>query len=438
MFYRIIQNCRRVCSFAACLLGTAVAITAQQGPPSSQSVTLAWDASPDADVTGYYLYSGVVGTAQTNVLNVAAALTATVSNLLPGSTYFFTVTAYNADEIESEPSNFITYTPTITAPIPAPVAWLKPGAIVYGTGLGMGQLSATSSVAGDFLYDPPAGTVLNAGVAHVLSATFIPLDGDRYATVHTNVNLDVLQKSLIVAVQDATKLYGAALPSLTAGYSGFVNGDTAASLSSPPNLATAATVVGGVGTYPITASGAAASNYTISYMPGTLTVNPATLRITANSTKKRYADPLPPLTASYSGFVNGDRANNLTVQASLNTSATASSPAGNYPINASGATSSNYTINYVAGTLTVLGRSSKDSGIDPNMRFLTPQIFAGNVRLTWSSAPGQTFAIDWKSSLSEPEWKPLSPAITAEGNVTSWSHPLTNNSAFYRLIVYSL
>ena len=31
-----------------------------------------------------------------------------------------------------------------------------------------------------------------------------------------------------------SKVYGAALPALTASYSGFVNGDTAASLTTPP------------------------------------------------------------------------------------------------------------------------------------------------------------------------------------------------------------
>ena len=58
-------------------------------------------------------------------------------------------------------------------------------------------------------------------------------------------------------------------------YTGFVNGDTAASLTTPPSVSTTATTTSLVGTYPITASGAVSSNYTISYVAGTLTVTPA-------------------------------------------------------------------------------------------------------------------------------------------------------------------
>jgi hypothetical protein len=61
---------------------------------------------------------------------------------------------------------------------------------------------------------------------------------------------------------------------LTVGYSGFVNGDTAASLTTAPTVTTTGTASSAVGTYPITASGAVDANYTISYVAGTLTVNP--------------------------------------------------------------------------------------------------------------------------------------------------------------------
>ena len=64
-------------------------------------------------------------------------------------------------------------------------------------------------------------------------------------------------------------------PPLTVSYSGFVNGDTAASLTTPPTVATPATTASAVGTYPVTASGAGSANYTISYASGTLTVGAA-------------------------------------------------------------------------------------------------------------------------------------------------------------------
>ena len=66
-----------------------------------------------------------------------------------------------------------------------------------------------------------------------------------------------------------------------------------------------------------------ASNYTISYVTGTLTVNPAALIITADNQTKVYGAALPTLTASYSGFVNGDTSASLTSPPTLTSSATA-------------------------------------------------------------------------------------------------------------------
>ena len=86
--------------------------------------------------------------------------------------------------------------------------------------------------------------------------------------------LTVTAAALTVTAANETKAYGAANPTLTVSYSGFVNGDTAASLTTPATASTTATAASAVGTYPITASGATSPNYTISYVPGTLTVTP--------------------------------------------------------------------------------------------------------------------------------------------------------------------
>ena len=149
----------------------------------------------------------------------------------------------------------------------------------------------------------------------------------------------------------------AALPTLTATYTGFVNGDTSSSLTTQPTLTSSATASSHVSgsPYSITASGAVDTDYSISYVAGTLTVTPVALIITANDQSKVYGAALPTLTASYSGLVNGDTSASLTTQPTLTTTATASSHvAGNpYTITASGAVDSDYTISYVAGTLTV-------------------------------------------------------------------------------------
>ncbi|PYU97916.1 MAG: hypothetical protein DMG26_20040, partial [Acidobacteria bacterium] len=85
----------------------------------------------------------------------------------------------------------------------------------------------------------------------------------------------------------------------------------------------------------------------------TLTVTPAPLTITANNKSRTYGTANPTFDATYSGFVNNETSSVLTGTLGCTTTATASSPAGTYPINCSGQSSTNYAITYVAGTLTI-------------------------------------------------------------------------------------
>ncbi|WP_394364546.1 MBG domain-containing protein, partial [Flavobacterium nitrogenifigens] len=64
-----------------------------------------------------------------------------------------------------------------------------------------------------------------------------------------------------MTADDKSKIYGSSNPALTVSYSGFVNGDTETVLTAAPTVATTAVTGSPVGTYPIAASGAAASNY---------------------------------------------------------------------------------------------------------------------------------------------------------------------------------
>ena len=150
-----------------------------------------------------------------------------------------------------------------------------------------------------------------------------------------------------------SKVYGAAVPGLTATATGFVNGDSASLLTG--TLGTTATASSAVGTYAFTlGSLSAGANYTLVLAASpTFAVTPASLVITANSASITSGQALPVLTASYAGFVNGDTPASLTTPPTLSTTASAGSPAGTYPITASGASSPNYTITYVPGTLTV-------------------------------------------------------------------------------------
>ena len=134
----------------------------------------------------------------------------------------------------------------------------------------------------------------------------------NYTFSYVSGTLTVTPATLTVTATNQTKAYGAANPVLTVSYSGFVNGDTAATGDPGDASTTTATTASAPGTYPITASGAVSANYTFSYVSGTLTVAPAALTVTANNQTKAYGAANPALTVSYSGFVNGDTAASLT------------------------------------------------------------------------------------------------------------------------------
>jgi len=175
----------------------------------------------------------------------------------------------------------------------------------------------------------------------------------NYTLTYNSGNLTITPAALTITADNKGKVYGQTNPALTAAYSGFINGDNASTLTTQPTLTTTATTNSPVGNYAITASGAVATNYTVSYVAGSLSVTPATLTITADNKSKVYGQTNPALTAAYSGFINGDNASNLTTQPTLTTTATTNSSVGNYAITASGAVATNYTVSYVAGSLSV-------------------------------------------------------------------------------------
>src|SRR5690606_5175270 len=121
------------------------------------------------------------------------------------------------------------------------VAWATPAAITYGTALSATQLNATASVAGTFSYTPASGTILNAG-NQTLSVNFTPTDVTNYNVVNnTTVVLEVTKATLTATANNQSRTYGAANPTFTISYTGFVNGDNAGVLNTAPTAGSTAT-----------------------------------------------------------------------------------------------------------------------------------------------------------------------------------------------------
>ena len=106
----------------------------------AESMTLAWDASPSSNVTGYVLYSRESGAALSSGSNVGSNTTASISNLVAGVTYVFAVSAYDDAGDESDLSNEISYSPPASLATNPPVAATLAATEVTGTSATLGGL----------------------------------------------------------------------------------------------------------------------------------------------------------------------------------------------------------------------------------------------------------------------------------------------------------
>src|SRR5450830_282140 len=149
--------------------------------------------------------------------------------------------------------------------------------ITYGDSISTSTLTGGSaSVPGTFTFadctvKPDAGS-------YTAVVTFTTSDTGTYNAVTADVNVTVGAKALTITANNASKTYGdtATLAGTAFTVVGLVNSDTFTSvtLASKGSVNTA-----NAGTYAITAIdavGTGLSNYIISYVPGTLTVNKAT------------------------------------------------------------------------------------------------------------------------------------------------------------------
>jgi hypothetical protein len=251
-------------------------VTFSVGKADSFAVTAVGNPAPTvSENRSDVLPSGITFDPSTGLLSGTAA---------PGTvgTYTLNFTADNG--IGSNATQ--TFTLTIGEATPV-ITWNPSEPITYGTPLDGTELDATASVPGTFVYAEAAGTVLPAVHTPLLAVTFTPTDTADYATVTQTVALEVDPAPLTVSADPQTIPYGSAIPALTFTATGFVNGDTAASL--PGSLATVASSTSPVGSYDITLGtlgtfGASEngneSNYDITYIDAELTIIPATPTIT--------------------------------------------------------------------------------------------------------------------------------------------------------------
>jgi hypothetical protein len=237
---------------------------------------------------------------------------------------------------------------TTAAPVLSITAGLVNGESV--TAIGTGTFNSKDVLTADTV--TVKSTQLVDGTSGL--ASNYSLTAGQTATAH------ISPAELTVTADSASKTYGQAIPTLSGSVTGFVGSDTLANATGGTEIfSAAATGSTDAGSSAITGSGLTANygNYVFAQAAGNaaaLTINPASLTVTALNAAMSAGTQNPVLMANYLGFVNGDSAASLTAPAAISTTANVASGAGNYPINVSGASSPNYTITYVNGNLKVM------------------------------------------------------------------------------------
>ncbi len=319
---------------------------------SSPSVTYG---DPTPTITAGY--SGLLGgdtfitgvSCSTTYVPGDAAGTYATSCSGPASTSDYTSISYVGGTLTVNPSSAtVTVTassPSVTYGDPTPTITAGYSGLLGGDTFITGVSCSTTYVPGD-----AAGTYATScsGPASTSDYTSISYVGGTLTVNPSSATVTVTASSPSVTYGDPT-------PTITAGYSGLLGGDTFIT-----GVSCSTTYVPGdaAGTYATSCSGpASTSDYTsISYVGGTLTVNPssATVTVTASSPSVTYGDPTPTITAGYSGLLGGDT---FITGVSCSTTYVPGDAAGTYATSCSGpASTSDYTsISYVGGTLTVSG-----------------------------------------------------------------------------------
>ena len=159
------------------------------------------------------------------------------------------------------------------------VTWANPTAINYGTLLSATQLDATLSVPGSCTYaSNPVGTQLSAGAGQTLTANCTPTDAVNYTTpAAKTATLTVNKTPLTVTASSTTVALGAAAPTITPIYTGFLNSDTAYTPEVAANTANLTCSVvsystlgtGAPWTNHCTGGAASTANYSYTYVTGT-------------------------------------------------------------------------------------------------------------------------------------------------------------------------
>ena len=229
---------------------TDVTATAGDG-----SATVSWTA-PFAGGSAITQYA-VTGSDGYRYCVTTGATNCTISGLVNGTSYTFTVTATNEflTGPASDPSNAVTPEPIQR---PQSISFGPLGPTMYGDSSTTLYGRASSGLQVSYAAAGPCSAA--AGLLTVTAAGTCTVTASQAGNEHwfpadpVTQSLSVDPHQLSVSAAPAVRSYGGANPTFTPTITGFVNGDTAANLTAQPTCTTTATAFSQVGSYPITLS----------------------------------------------------------------------------------------------------------------------------------------------------------------------------------------
>src|SRR5947208_1885914 len=229
----------------------------------------------------------------------------------------------------------------------------------YG-GFKNGQDIFTAGVTGSPSLTTTASESSSVG-NYTITAAAGTLASGNYSFVFHDGTLMILKATLEVTANDKSRIYGDVNPGFDATITAFKNGETLATsgVTGTASCSSGATATSSVSGSPYAITCAlgtlGAGNYMFHFNSGQLTITKAALTVMADNKSKLLNALNPALTASYSGFKNGETlaSSGVTGSPSLTTLAVQSSPVGSYQITAAAGTlaAGNYSFGFVNGVL---------------------------------------------------------------------------------------
>lgn len=210
--------------------------------------------------------------------------------------------------------------------------------------------------------------------------------------------MDFLPKTLTITANNQTKSYGTSFSFLGTEFSsvGLINSDALTSVTLTSSGAVATASVSGLphSIIPGSAVGTGLSNYTISYINGTLTVTKALITVDADDKSKIFGTPNPALTLTFTGWMNGEVETVLDVIPVATTIVDLTTVPGIYTgaITVAGGSDDNYNFTYLAGDFTVnkqnqtISFGSLPDKVYGSSDFIAPATSSSGLTVSFSSA----------------------------------------------------